>query len=236
MAKEIMRHGVGRAVTKSEDVGKKVLAKGPGVKHSAKKAAKKAAKHAAKKGSAKHAAKRPGRHETEGGELLELTTGGRERSRDELMAASFRHLNRASAVISLLEQETGGDLRLLLDKGISRYKKALEKNGRRSAEIAYGLLCAAEHLGMAGLFAARRELLAEVAAVEDTRAAEVLRGLPARLEALNEEDGSEPGRLLAMSAELTRRAEAAVDHDPHLAYELTMAAHWICSAMERKAE
>jgi uncharacterized protein YbjT (DUF2867 family) len=121
------------------------------------------------------------------------------------MAAAFGHLSRAAAVISLLEGETGGDLRLLLETGVSRYKKAAGKDGRKSAEIAFGLLRAAEHLGMAGLFVARRNYMFDVVPVEHPDLASMLRALPQRIETLEKRSKGDTERLLGMTEELTRR-------------------------------
>ena len=232
MAKDIVRSSGSAADANrgGRALSRELAAKTP-AKHVGKKAAKKhPAKHAAKEAAVKHAKKTTGHaHERVAGLALETAT--REGKREDRVAEAFAHLNRAAALISLLEEETGGDLRLLLDKGVSRYRKAIEKGGRKSAEVAFGLLRAAEHLGMAGLFAARRQFVVEVDAVGNAAVVATLRTLPGRLGRLERETGSE--RLRAMAEELGRRAEAA-EHDPHLAYELTMAAHWICSALERK--
>lgn len=210
--------------------GDKMAEKAP-AKQAMKKAGKHPAKHAAK--AAKKANQKAGKHGVKHEVHKALDHVVREMDRDELLAAAFHHLSRAAAVISLLEQESGGDLRMLLDRGVSRYEEAALKSGRRSAEGAYSLLRAAEHLGMAGLYAVRSSFAAAVAQVESAQIESLLGSLPKRFNDLDDEMEGEVERLRAMGLELARTAEAA-DSDLHLVYELTMAAHWICSVLERE--
>ncbi len=223
MSKEMVRRKSGAVKKSANGAGSKVAKKAP-AKHALKHVDKKAAKHAAKK-AAKQAGKKAKKPESA------LQTLVFDNNRNEMLAAAYHHLSRAVAVISLLEQDSGGDLRLLLDRGVSRFRAASEKSGRRSAEGALCLLRAAEHLGMAGLYAARKEYALKVAQVNSDELQTTLRSLSDRFDKLDDSD-RDAKHLRAMGLELARRAEAA-DHDLHLVYELTMAAHWICFAIER---
>lgn len=147
------------------------------------------------------------------------------------LGMAFHHLQRAGAVISLLEAESGGDLRALLEQGIDLYRHAISGKpaGSRKVRCAAGLLRAAEHLGMAGLYSARRKYRLEI---EGSTLAAVLHHLDtlgARLDGVKRK--KEGARLLAMARLLLARAEDSAD-DGHLRYELVMAADGICSALE----
>jgi hypothetical protein len=204
-------------------------------KHAAKKhAAKHADKHAAKK-TAKHAAKKSAGHGMD--ERLEKLAAQQSPPASEgyhhaELEMAFHHLHRAGAVISLLEKDSGGDLKMLLEHGIDLYRSA--SGSRRTVSTvrcAFGLLRAAEHLGMAGLYSARSNHRAKVPPPPESEVRAHLEALGPRLDGLpkNQRDGAR--RLEAMAKELLRRAEAA-SHDPHLEYELTMAADGICMALE----
>lgn len=202
MAKALAVRGGGalkKAAKKSalkKAAGKKAAKKAPGKKAPGKKAP---GKKAAKKVAMKH-------------------VGGAD-------ARAFHHLQRASAVISLLEGESGGDLRMLLEIGVARYRD--EEQG------AAGLLRAAEHLSMAGLYAARAMHRLDVTepSVNDVEKLIDRVGLKVDgLEELDEAVGFE-ARLPLMAGELLGRAEAAVDQDLHLAWELAMAADGLCEAL-----
>lgn len=122
--------------------GKKSVA----VKGAPKKHAKKAAKHSAKK-TAKKAVKQTAEKAVDFGPV----------SQDGVRTA-FHHMQRASVVISLMEKGTGEDLRGLLARGVKLYEHALEgKGGAATILKAIGLLRAAEHLALAGLYAARHK-------------------------------------------------------------------------------
>jgi hypothetical protein len=201
MAKELAVRGGGGALKKS--------AKKSALKKSSKKApGKKSAKKVpGKKAPGKKAPKKV---------AMKLVGGADVRA--------FHHLQRASAVISLLEGESGGDLRMLLEVGVVRY--------RDEVDGAAGLLRAAEHLAMAGLYAARashRLDVTEPSVVEVERLIDRVGRKVDGLEGL-EEPGFE-GRMPLMAGELLGRAEAAVDQDLHLAWELAMAADGICEGL-----
>ena len=198
----------------------------------AKKAAKKAPakKHAAKKHPAKkHPAKKQAYQEDD---QQDLSRRPADKHAVEL-ALAFHHLQRAGAVISLLEHDSGGDLRMLLEHGIELYRKASTGGKPKAGSIlcAHGLLRAAEHLGMAGLYAARADYRVSVAPPRVRAIAEHLENLEPRLDKLPPAEREIGRRLEAMARELLRRA-GETGHDPHLEYELTMAADGICSALE----
>jgi hypothetical protein len=178
-------------------------------KHAAKKHAKKAAKHVAEKtASLKHA----GAH------------GG--------TRTAFHHMQRASVIISLMEKGAGEDLRDLLDRGVKLYEDALDgKGGDTTILKAVGVLRAAEHLAMAGLYSARHKHRQKVEAPSGPWLAGFVTETSERLARV---EGQERGRgpdLFPIAEELVHQAEEA-DHDPHLAFELAMAADALCFALE----
>jgi hypothetical protein len=202
MAKELAR--VGGAGIKAAAKGAKHPAKAAkAAKHVAlKHVAKKVAKKAAKK-SAKHAGKKAAKH-------VHLAGGGRDQKR------AFHHLQRAASVISLLESESGDELRRLLAQATERYE-----GGRYG--VAAELARAAEHLGMAGLYGARVEFRLEVAEPEETAKLAELRERLRGLKGLDK-------WLSGMAGELVKAAE--IEEDTHLRFELAMAAEGICVALE----
>jgi hypothetical protein len=226
MANELMR-----------GAGRQIAAKGPtALKKSAKNSAKKSAKHSAKKHAAKkHAAKhakKAAKHTAHDGSK-NLT---RSRSGDGELRKAFHHLQRASAVISLIESESGGDLKVLLHHGIERYRDASSLGKAQPWRIAtaLGLLRAAEHLAMAGLYASRGVHQLNVA----EPGADDLESLGASIAARAakvETSGAYGERLRAMVYELLKRADGAGD-DPHLAWELLMGADGISAALEAGME
>ena len=207
-------------------------------KHAAKKAAaKKGAKHAAKKG-AKHAAKKEAKSAARDWDAEERQRRLEERRDAELdeddlqLTHSFHHLQRAAAVISLLEHDSGGDLKMLLQHGMELYRNAAgTKRKTGTVRSAFGLLRAAEHLGMAGLYSARSEYRVQVPPPPRREVEKQLRELGPRLDKLKSPERENGRRLCNMARELLDRAQGA-GHDPHLEYELTMAAEGICMALE----
>ncbi|NYF81195.1 hypothetical protein [Granulicella arctica] len=203
MAKDLVKSG------KKEVAVKSVGALVKHAKKAAKKHAKKAAKHAAEKTA---------------GVKREGSQGG--------FRTAFHHMQRASVVISLMEKGTGEDLRDLLHRGVKLYEHAVEGEGGEEAILkAIGLLRAAEHLAMAGLYAARHKHRQKVAPPEGPW----LEGFMAETnERLKRVEGGKRGKgpdLHPVAEELVRQAEEA-DHDPHLAFELVMAADALCFALE----
>ncbi len=188
-------------------------------KHAGKKAAKEAAKKAGTKVPAKVSALKDGRRDDH-------------EPKDAQLARAFHHLQRATALISLLEQDSGGDLRGLLEQGAQLYRRASETGAdRKLAGQAFGALAAAEHMSMAGLYSARVEFRIDVSAPSSGAMEEHLRKLRGRLETLGRPARSEAEMLLGAAWELLRRADAAGD-DPHLEWELGMAAEGLCTALE----
>ncbi len=192
-------------------------------KHAGKKAAKKVAKKAAEKVAARKVEERSGKHDSDGGSSHELSK-------------AFHHLQRAGALISLLEQDSGGDLRHLLEHGIELYRAAVRVNGpvggKDVVRCAVALLRASEHLAMAGLYAARVEYRVQVEPPDPSEVKRHLAKLLPRMEALEEPQREQAQRLMAMARELLRRAQSAEGNDPHLEYEYAMAADGLCAALE----
>jgi hypothetical protein len=196
---------------------KSIAIKMPGA---AAKHAKKAAKHAAKK-HAKKAAKHAGKK----------AAGSKPASQDGVRTA-FHHMQRASVVISLMEKGTGEDLRDLLARGVKLYEHALDgKGGETTILQAIGLLRAAEHLALAGLYAARHKHRQKVDAPSGAWLEEFTAGTSARLKQI---DGHERGKgpnLFPVAEELVLQALES-DDDPHLAFELALSADALCFALE----
>jgi hypothetical protein len=191
-----------------------------------KKHAKKAAKHAAKHAAKKHA-KKAAKHSGEKTAGLAQMDGRRE----DLLTA-FRHMQRASVVISLMEKGTGEDLRDLLERGVKLYEGAVkDEAGDRKVLRAVGVLRAAEHLSLAGLYAARHKHRQKMASPAPKWLGEFIAETDRRLEKVEGKERSKGPDLYPVSVELLRQAEDA-DHDPHLATELAMAAEALCSALE----
>jgi hypothetical protein len=219
MANNIVRRGNKVVLAKSKALGK------PKQVAAAKKHAKKAAKHAAKHAGKKHA-KTAAKHVGE--KVASSFAGGR---REGLLAA-FHHMQRASVVISLMEKGTGEDLRDLLERGVKAYESAAkDDDGEQKILCAVGLLRAAEHLSLAGLYAARHKYRQKMGSPAPKWLEEFIAETERRLEKVEGLKRSKGPDLYPVSVELLRQAEDA-DHDPHLASELAMAAEALCSALE----
>jgi len=191
-----------------------------------KKHAKKAAKHAAKKHVAKHgkkAAKKTGEKGVASGAVYATDYG--------LMTA-FHHMQRASVVISLMEKGTGDDLRDLLERGVKLYRKATEGEAENKFVLrAIGVLRAAEHLSLAGLYEARKKHKQKVASPSPEWLQKFIAEADHRLERIEHAERGKGTDLFPVTVELLRQAEGA-DHDAQLAYELAMAADALCFALE----
>jgi hypothetical protein len=214
MAKEIarrerVRRGGGKGITKSKA--------GPAPKQSRKKSAKPLARKQVK-------AARPG---SDG--------AGRARpvyASDYGLMTAFHHMQRASVVMSLMEDGTGEDLRNLLKLGVKLYRKAVEDDAKNKFVLqAIGVLRATEHLSMAGLYAARAKHKQKVTSPTPEWLAKVTAESDRRLEQIEHLERGKGMDLFPVTAELVRRAEGS-DHDAHLAFELAMAADALCFALE----
>src|SRR5271167_745794 len=128
------------------------------LKKHAKKPEKHAMKHAPKKHAKKHA-KRAAKHAAKKAAKARTIYAA-----DHGLMTAFHHMQRASVVMSLMEDGTGEDLRDLLERGVKLYRKAME-DGAADVLIfrAIGVLRATEHLSMAGLYAAREKHKQKVA-------------------------------------------------------------------------
>jgi nickel-dependent lactate racemase len=214
MAGEIVRRGKKEILGK--DKGAVNTAGGGALKKHAKKAAKHEKKHAKK--AVKHAKKAAG---SKGGYAL-----------DHGLMTAFHHMQRASVVMSLMEEGTGEDLWELLERGVKLYRKAVEDDAKKKVILrAIGVLRAAEHLSMAGLYAAREKHRQKVASPTPEWLAKVIAETDHRLEKIEHEERGKGIDLFPVTFELLRQAEDA-DHDAHLAFELAMAADALCFALE----
>jgi len=186
-----------------------------------------AAKHTIKKHVAKKHAKKAANHVGQKAAVSKATSGS-----DHGLMTAFHHMQRASVVISLMEKGTGEDLRDLLERGVKLYRKASEgEDGNKFVLRAIGVLRAAEHLSMAGLYAARDKYRQKVASPAPEWLEKFIAETDHRLEKI---EGGERGKgtdLFPVTVELLRQSEDA-DHDAHLAFELAMAADALCFALE----
>lgn len=148
------------------------------------------------------------------------------------LMTAFHHMQRASVVISLMEKGTGEDLRDLLERGVKLYRKGVQRGAERDLVLrAIGVLRAAEHLSMAGLYAARAKHRQKVTTPTPEWLAKALAETGHRLEKIEGEKRGKGTDLFPVTVELMRQAEDA-DHDAHLAFELAMAADALCFALE----
>jgi len=214
MAKELVRHG-------GKNAGEKAI-RNAGSASSLKKQAKKAAKHVGKK----HAKKAAKHHDIDG-------PGPKHKLIDDLgLMTAFHHMQRASIVISLMEKDSGEDLRQLLERGVKLYRNALEDPERKKHVLrAIGVLRAAEHLALAGLYAAREGHSQKVPPPGPRWLADFIDETDRRLEKMEARESVKGVDLFPAAAELLRRAEQT-EHDVHIAFELALAADSLCFAME----
>jgi hypothetical protein len=148
------------------------------------------------------------------------------------LMTAFHHMQRASVVMSLMEEGTGEDLRDLLKQGVKLYRKAVEDDAKNKFVLqAIGVLRATEHLSMAGLYAARVKFKQKETSPTPEWLAKVVAETDHRLEQLEGKERGKGSDLFPVTVELARRAEGS-DHDAHLAFELAMAADALCFALE----
>jgi hypothetical protein len=151
------------------------------------------------------------------------------------LMTAFHHMQRASVVMSLMEEGTGEDLRKLLKRGVKLYRKAVEDSAKNKFVLqAIGVLRATEHLSMAGLFAARAKHKQKVTSPTPEWLGRVIAETDHRLELIEHQESGKGTDLFPVTVELVRRAEGS-DHDAHLAFELAMAADALCFALENGA-
>jgi hypothetical protein len=141
-------------------------------------------------------------------------------------------MQRASVVISLMKKGTGEDLKDLLERGVKLYRKAMEgEEGNKFVLRAIGVLRAAEHLSIAGLYAARQKHKQKVVSPSPAWLEKFIAEADRRLEEIEHVERGKGTDLFPVTVELLRQAEDS-DHDAQLAYELAMAADALCFAME----
>lgn len=202
--KKISGRGNAMAKAKASSVAKKPT----------KKAAKKLTKKVAKRGGQRTVGARP---------IYAVDHG---------LRTAFHHMQRASVVISLMQKGTGEDLRDLLDRGVKLYRKAIE-DGAESAIVlrSIGVLRAAEHLSLAGLYVARAKHKQKVTSPTPQWLAKLIAETDRRLEKVEHEERGKGTDLFPVTVELLRQSEDG-KIDAHLAFELAMAADALCFALE----
>jgi hypothetical protein len=148
------------------------------------------------------------------------------------LMTAFHHMQRASVVMSLMDEGTGEDLRDLLKRGVKLYRKAVEDDAKNKFVLqAIGVLRAVEHLAMAGLYAARAKYKQKATSPTPEWLAKVVAETDHRLGQVEGKERSKRKDLFPVAMKLVRRAEGS-DHDAHLAFELAMAADALCFALE----
>jgi hypothetical protein len=151
---------------------------------------------------------------------------------DHGLMTAFHHMQRASVVMSLMEEGTGEDLRDLLKQGVKLYRKAVEDDAKNKFVLqAIGVLRATEHLSMAGLYVARVKYKQKETSPTPEWLTKVVAEADHRLEQMERKERGKGPDLFPVTVELVRRAEGS-DHDAHLAFELAMAADALCFALE----
>jgi len=148
------------------------------------------------------------------------------------LMTAFHHMQRASVVISLMKKGTGEDLKELLGRGVKLYRKAMEGEDQNKFVLrAIGVLRAAEHLSLAGLYAARQKHKQKVVSPSPAWLEKFIAEADRRLEKIQHAERGKGTDLFPVTVELLRQAEDS-DHDAQLAYELAMAADALCFALE----
>jgi hypothetical protein len=151
---------------------------------------------------------------------------------DHGLMTAFHHMQRASVVISLMKKGTGKDLQGLLKRGVKLYRKAVEDDAKNKFVLrAIGVLRAAEHLSMAGLYAAREKHRQRVTAPTPEWLTKVVVETSRRLEQIEHQERGKGTDLFPVAVELVRQAQDPKLH-AHLAFELAMAADALCFALE----
>jgi hypothetical protein len=148
------------------------------------------------------------------------------------LMTAFHHMQRASVVMSLMEEGTGEELRDLLKLGVKLYRKAVEDGAKNKVVLqAIGVLRASEHLSMAGLYAARAKHKQKVTTPTPEWLTKVVGETSHRMGRIEREERGKGTDLFQVTVELLRQAGDR-DHDAQLAFELAMAADALCFALE----
>jgi hypothetical protein len=151
---------------------------------------------------------------------------------DHGLVTAFHHMQRASVVMSLMQKGTGEDLHELLQRGVGLYRRAILRNAQQQLVLrAIGVLRAAEHLSMAGLYAAREKHSQKVASPPPHWLENVIAETGHRLAKIEHEGRGKGPDLFAVTVQLLRQAVES-DYDAHLAFEFAMAADALCFALE----
>lgn len=184
----------------------------------------------ARKTDSKQIAKKPANKAASGASGTKRARAGDHVDRG--LVTAFHHMQRASVVMSLMQKGTGDDLRDLLQRGVSLYRKAIVANERQKLVLrAIGVLRAAEHLSLAGLYVAREKHSQKVATPPPHWLENVIAETSHRLDQIEHGDHGKGPDLFAVTAQLLRQAVDS-DYDAHLAFEFAMAADALCFALE----
>jgi hypothetical protein len=189
----------------------------------------KAAARSRARGPAKKAAGKKSRNTAKGN-----TAAGRKPiyAVDHGLRTAFHHMQRASVVISLMQKGKGEDLRALLERGVKLYHKAIEEDAESEVvSRAIGVLKAAEHLSLAGMYVARAKHKQKVTSPTPQWLAKLIAETDRRLEQVEHEERGKGTDLFPVTVELLRQSRD-VKIDAHLAFELAMAADALCFALE----
>jgi hypothetical protein len=153
-------------------------------------------------------------------------------AKDRGLMTAFHHMQRASVVMSLMEKGKGKDLRKLLDRGVKLYRKAIAEGDKAQFVLcAIGVLRAAEHLSIAGLYLARRKHRQRVSSPTPEWLSRLMVETGHRLGELEGTERGKGNELYGVTEELLRQAQDP-KIDAHLTFELAMAADALCFALE----
>jgi len=148
------------------------------------------------------------------------------------LMTAFHHMQRASVVMSLMEEGSGEDLRKLLKRGVNLYRQAVVDDSRSKAVLqAIGVLRAAEHLSMAGLYSARAKHKQKVITPTPEWLTKVVGETGNRLDRIQRVERGRGTDLFPVTVGLLRQAGDKV-LDAQMAFELAMAADALCFALE----
>ncbi len=232
MAHEITRHdarhGLKETASKDSTPAKAAKRHAP-AKHAP---AKHAKKHAKKQAAKKDGAAPSSRHS------LSSRPADADRLAHELGRA-FHHLNRSTALLSLLKQEIGAGLRPFLERAVTLYLEAMEfasdepRHAGDLAACAAELLLAIEHLASAGVYAQEKASVPTFPAPQSSMDSAMFDRIHGRVAKLGREDRDLARAIRDAARSLVERAdEARGMRDWHLAYEFLAAAEALAAALE----